>query len=82
MKVKISFVVDVTEEERLAIGHYYGKDDKPAKRDDIEEFFLEHGKDCDLAPYVRDYYRAQADKFVRLAEVTEQEEDSIPVPNL
>ena len=75
MKVKVVFVVDVTEEERLAISHFLGVDDKPAKRDAIEEFFLEHGRDCDLGPYVRDYYRAQAEKFERLAEEPEESTD-------
>ena len=75
MKVRVTYTVDLTEDERKAIGHTVGKElGTPASYDEVQEFY--HGI---LDKYVRDatafplteYYRKLSAKFTAMAtEVT------------
>jgi hypothetical protein len=66
MKVRISHTVDITAEERLAIGHRFGVD-RPATRAEVTEFFLSEGFDVDLKEVVRERYASLAEKYSQMA---------------
>jgi len=68
MKIKISYCVEVSNEERLALAHS-NKQEGKASRETIADFFKEHGADAqiDMEPYYLDKSAAYAEKANKVA---------------
>lgn len=63
MKVKISYTVEVSEDDRAAINHHFGLDGL-ASHETIRDYFR---NDFDLAKSRAAYFKAQSEKFAERA---------------
>ena len=65
MKVKVAYLIDISNEERLALAHM-NKQEGKASRETIVEYFKANGADSqiDLKPY----YKAKSDEYAAKAE--------------
>ena len=64
MKVKISYTVEVSEDDRGAIAHHFGLDGL-ADHEVVRNFYR---NDFDLAKARASYFKAKATEFARKAE--------------
>jgi len=68
MKVKVAYLIDISNEERLALAHM-NKQEGKASRETIVEYFKANGADAqiDMEPYYLDKSAAYAEKANKVA---------------
>ncbi len=64
MKVKISYTVEVSEDDRAAINHHFGLEGL-ATHETVRDYYR---NDFDLAESRKAYFKARAKAFAELAE--------------